>query len=39
MGKCNSIKEYEGVLVRMRGERDKYNKITKDTDNQSEGEL
>ena len=26
--KCTSIKEYESVLVRMRGERDKFDEIT-----------
>jgi hypothetical protein len=26
-GKCNSVKEYEDVLVRMRSERDKFDEI------------
>ena len=26
--KCNSIKDYEDVLVRMRAERDKFDNIT-----------
>jgi len=36
--KCTNVQEYEDVLVRMRGERDKYNKIAKASENQDSEE-
>ena len=36
--KCNNIKEYESVLERMRGEREKYDNITNASENQ-DGEV
>ena len=37
--KCNNIKEYENVLVRMRAERDKYDSLTKSSESQDVEEV